>query len=104
MDKEVVVYILKGILLSYQKEHIWVSSNKVDEPGAYYTEWIIRNGKKYYILTHIYGILKVVQTILHAGQQRRHRRKNRLLGSMGEGKDGMIWENNIESYTLPYVI
>ena len=22
-----------------KKEHIWVSSNEVDEPGAYYTEW-----------------------------------------------------------------
>ena len=28
-----------GILLSYKKEFIWVSSNEVDEPGAYYTEW-----------------------------------------------------------------
>ena len=29
--------------------------------------------------------------------------KNRLLDSVGEGKDGMIWENSIETYTLPYV-
>ena len=28
----------KGLLLSYKKQHIWVSSNEVDEPGAYYTE------------------------------------------------------------------
>ena len=39
MDKEVVLHIHNGILLSYKKEHIWVSSNKVDETGAYYTEW-----------------------------------------------------------------
>ena len=39
MDKKIVVHILNGILLSYKKEHIWVSSNEVDEPGAYYTEW-----------------------------------------------------------------
>ena len=39
MDKEGVVHIHNGILLSYKKEHIWVSSNKVDETGAYYTEW-----------------------------------------------------------------
>ena len=39
MDKEVVVYKHKGILLSYKKEHIWVSSNEVDEPRVYYTEW-----------------------------------------------------------------
>ena len=35
----VVVYMHNGILLSYKKEHIWVSSNEVDEPRTYYTEW-----------------------------------------------------------------
>ena len=39
MDKEVVVHIQNGILLSYKKEQIWVSSNEGDEIGAYYTEW-----------------------------------------------------------------
>jgi len=29
--------------------------------------------------------------------------KNRLLNSMGKGKDGMIWENNIETCIFPYV-
>ena len=29
--------------------------------------------------------------------------KNRLLDSVGESKGGMIWENSIETYTLPYV-
>ena len=29
--------------------------------------------------------------------------KNRLLDSVGEGKDGMIWANNIETCILPYV-
>ena len=29
--------------------------------------------------------------------------KHRFLNSVGEGKGGMIWENSIETYTLPYV-
>ena len=29
--------------------------------------------------------------------------KNRLLDSVGEGEGGMIWENGIETYILPYV-
>ena len=29
--------------------------------------------------------------------------KNRLLDSVGEGGSGMIWENSIETCTLPYV-
>ena len=39
MDKEVVVYIHNGILHSHKKEHIWVSSDEVDESKTYYTEW-----------------------------------------------------------------
>ena len=58
MDKEVVVHIHNGILLSYKKEHIWVSSNEADETGAYYTEWSHKEKYQYSILTHIYGIQK----------------------------------------------
>ena len=51
MAKEHVVYIYmcvcvythtqayNEILLSHEKELIWVSSNEVDEPRAYYVEW-----------------------------------------------------------------
>ena len=39
MDKKAVVHIQNGILLSYKKKCIWVSSNEVDETGAYYTKW-----------------------------------------------------------------
>ena len=39
MDKEVVIHTHNGILLSYKKEHIWISSKEVDEPRPYYTEW-----------------------------------------------------------------
>ena len=38
MDKKAVVHTLNGILLSYRKEHIWVSSNEVEETRVYYTE------------------------------------------------------------------
>ena len=38
MDKD-VVHIYNGVLLSHKKEHIWVSSNEVDKPRAYYTDW-----------------------------------------------------------------
>ena len=39
MDKKAVVHIHIGVLLSHSKEYIWISSNEVDETGAYYTEW-----------------------------------------------------------------
>ena len=56
MDKVFVVHIHSGILLSYKKEHIWVSSNEVDETRAYYTEWSELEKHQYSILVHIYGI------------------------------------------------
>ena len=46
---------------------------------------------------------KTVKMILHAGDQRRHRCKNRLLDSVGEGEGAMILENSIETYILWYV-
>ena len=56
MEKEAVVHIFNGILLSHKKEHIWVSSNEVDKPRAYYTEWNKSEKYKYHLLMHIYGI------------------------------------------------
>ena len=38
MNKE-VVHKHNRMLLSYKKEHLWVSSNEVNETGAYYTQW-----------------------------------------------------------------
>ena len=38
------IVIIKENLLkwntSHKKEHIWVNANEVDEPRAYYAEWI----------------------------------------------------------------
>ena len=34
------------MLLSHKKEHIWVSSNEVDESRTYYTEWRKLEGKR----------------------------------------------------------
>ena len=39
----------------------------------------------------------------NARQQKRHRCKNSLLDSVGEGKGGMIWENDIGTCILSYV-
>ena len=57
MDKEIVVHIYNGILLSNEKEHIWDGSNEEDEPKAYGTEWSkSEREKKYHILMQVCGI------------------------------------------------
>ena len=39
MDKEAVVHIHNGVLLSHSIEYLCIISNEVDRTGAYYTEW-----------------------------------------------------------------
>ena len=56
MNKDVVLHIYNGTLLSFNKEHIWVSANEVDETGVYYAEWNKSEKHQYSILRHIYGI------------------------------------------------
>ena len=57
MDKEVVVHIHNGTLLSYKKEHIWISANEVDEPGACFTDRSkLERERQILILMPIYGI------------------------------------------------
>ena len=57
-EKEAVVHIQNALLLSHKKEYIWVSSNEVDEPRAYYTEQSKSEREKQilYINAYIYGI------------------------------------------------
>ena len=57
---------------------------------------------QYSILTYVYGIRKMVTVTLYA-DSKRHRCKNRLLDSVGEGEGGMIQENSIETGILSYV-
>ena len=46
---------------------------------------------------------KMVATTLCMRQQKRHRSKEQILDSMGEGKGGMILENSTETCMLSYV-
>ena len=103
MDKEVVAHIHNRILLSYKSEHIWVSSNEVDEPGAYYTEWSKseRERQILYINTYIWNLERWYRWSYMQGSKGNI--KNRVLGSVGEGEDGVIWENGTETCVLPYV-
>ena len=81
MDKEVVVHIHNGLLLSYKKECIWVSSNEVDETGAYYTEWSKpeRETPIQYINVYIWDLERQWQWPYMQDSKRDTDVKNRLL-------------------------
>ena len=104
MDKEVVVHIHNGILLSSKKECVWFSSNEVDEPGTYYTEWSKSERRQIlYINAHIWNLERWYWPSYMQGNKGDIDKKNKLLDSVGEGKGGMIWENSIEPCILSYV-
>ena len=105
IDKEVVVCIHNGILLSYEKEFIWVCSDEVDEPGACYTEQnkSERERQILYINAYIWNLETWYQRSYMQGSKGDTDVKNRLLDSVGEGEGGMIWVNSFEICTSPYV-
>ena len=73
-----MVHIHNGILLSYLKECIWISSNEEDETGAYYTEWSKPERKTPIQYTNTY--------IWNARQQKRHRCIEQSFGLCGKGR------------------
>ena len=95
MDKEVVVHIHNGILLSYKKECISVTSNEVDEPRAYYTEWSKSERERQILYINAY-IWNLEWRPYMQNSKRDTDVKNRLLDSVGEGGSGTIWENSTE--------
>ena len=93
MDKKVAVHIHNEILLSYKKEHVWVTFNEVDEPGAYYTKWSKseRERQILYINTYIWNLETQYQWSYIQGSKGDADIKNKLLDSTGEREGGMIW-------------
>ena len=78
----------------------------MDKLGAYCTEW--SKSEKRHILyvnayIYIYNLERCYWWFYMQGSKGDTDVKNRLVDSMGELEIGMIWENSIETYTLPYV-
>jgi len=105
MDKEVVVHIHNGILLSYEKGHIWVNPNEVDKTGAYYIGWSKseRETPIQYVNAYIWNLERWQWLPYMQDSKRDTGVKKKLLDSVGEGKGGTIWENSIETCIFPYV-
>ena len=58
---------------------------------------------QYSILTHIYGILKDGNDNLICRTEKETQIYRTDLDSVGEGENGMIWENSIETWILSSV-
>ena len=99
MDTEVVVHTHNGILLSYKKELVWVSSNEVDEPGACYTEWSKSEWERWisYTNAYIWNLERWYQRIYLQGSSGETERVD--LRTRERGGEGEIYgESNMETY------
>ena len=106
MDKEVVAHIHNGLLLSHKKECLWVSSNEVDEPRTYYTEWSNseRERERPYSNAYIRNLEKWYWRIYSQGSNGEMDIENRLM-DMGRREERVrCMERVTWELTLPYVI
>ena len=62
-----------------------------------------RERQKSYISAYIWNLERWYQWSYVQGSKGDTDIKNRLSDTVGEGEGGMIWENSMETYTLPYV-
>ena len=104
MDKEAVGHIYNGILLGHKKECIWVSSNEVDEPRAYYTERNKSEREKQmsYINAYVWNLEGWYCLQSSNGDKDI---ENRLMdkGRGEEGEGEINGESSTDAYTLTHV-
>ena len=108
MDKEVVVHIYNGILLSHKNEQNWVICWDMDGPRDCYTEWSKWEREKQilYINAYMWNLEKWYRWTGLQGRNWDTDVENKLMDIKGGkqrcGGDGgvMNWEIGIDMYTL----
>ena len=105
MYKEAMVHRYNEILLIHKKEHIWVGSNEVDEPRAFYTGWNKSEREKHVscLNTHIWNLEKWYWWTYLQGSSGDADIENTLVDPVWEGEGGTNWKSDIETCTLPYL-
>ena len=81
MDKEDVVHIYNGIILSYKKEWSKSICNNMDGPRDYYIEWSKSDRERQisYDINYMWNLIfKVIQKNLFIKQKQTHRFWNQI--------------------------
>ena len=104
MNKEIVLHIYNGILLSHKMEQVWVISNNVDD--AYYTEWSKSEGEKQilYINAHIWNLENGAdKPICSAAMEMKTENSLMDKGAREEREVELNGKSSMEAYIAPYV-
>ena len=99
LDTEAVIHTHDGILLSHKKEGIWVSSDEVDEPRAYHTEWSASEIERWilYSNTYIPNLKKWWRTYFQGSNGETDIESRLWTGERG-GEGEMHGGSNMETY------
>ena len=105
MDKEEVVNVYNGILLSHKKEGNWVICRDVDGPRDCHTEWSKSEREKQisYSNAYMWNLEEWYRWTTVQGRNRDTDVENKRVdtkGGMWGGCGGMNWEIGIDIYTL----
>ena len=103
MDKA-VVHIYNGILLSHEKEPVWVSWTEVMNLEAVIQSEVNQKEKnKHHILTYIWNLEKWYWWTYLQGRNWHTDVGKGFVDTAMEGENGMNFESIIEIYTFPCV-
>ena len=102
MDKEDVVHIYNGILLSHKKEWNWVICRDMDGSRDCHTEWSkSEREKQIYINAYMWHLEKwYIWTDLQGRNRDTDVENKRMDTKGGKGGRGMNWAIGIDMYTL----
>ena len=106
VDKEDVIHISSGRILSHKKEQNNTICSNMDEPRDGHTEWSKSDKDRQisYDITYIYNLKEMVQMNLFTKQKLGHRHRNKRVVTKG-GRGGEInWEMGLTSTLYIYRI
>ena len=103
MDKEDVVHIYNGILLSHYKEWNTAICNNTEGPRDYHTKWNKSDKERQisYHIAYMWNLKKIIQMNLFTKQRLTDLETSLITKEESEGKDRLgVW---IDTYTLLYL-
>ena len=109
MDKEDMVHIYNGILLSHKNEWNNAICSNMDGPRDYHTEWCKSDQERQisYDIIYMWNLIKMTQKKLFIKQEKKtHRFQNQTYGCNKVKLlwGGRNWESGNNTYTWPYKI
>ena len=106
IDKEDVVHIYNGILLSHKKERNNAICSNTDGPRDCHTEWSKSDRERQisYAITYMWNLKKWYKWIYSQNRNRVTDVENKLMVTRWEREGGGInWEIGIDIHTLLYI-